>query len=201
MRDRPWLPPQRSIAISSALRTRTSSNGFFSALKADQQIERPAQFLDADLVAHRLHQAVALGRRDAAELGQHLSALQRVEHGGGLQREHALEAVEIGQALLEVVLVALAGDVAALDVLDEDERPGAVDLGLRRVRIGGEVLRRVDAVPGRGEVLEHRGVHRLHLEDDGESDRASRSCRCRRRSPGASRPRPAADCAGGRRSP
>ena len=31
--DRPWLPPQRSIAISSALRTRTSSNGFFSVLK------------------------------------------------------------------------------------------------------------------------------------------------------------------------
>ena len=29
-------------------------------------------------------------------------------------------------------------------------------------------LARIDAVPGRGEVLEHRGVHGLHLEDDGE---------------------------------
>ncbi len=132
-----------------------------------QQIERPARFLDADLVAHRLHQTVALGGRDAAELGEQLPTLDGVEHRGRLQREHAPEAVEMGQSGLEVVVVPLAGDMAAFDMLDEDEGAGAVDLGLRCVRVGGEVFGRVDAVPGRREVLEHRGIDRLHLEHDG----------------------------------
>ena len=38
MRERPWLPPQRSIAMSNALRTRTSSNGFFSVLKTTSRL-------------------------------------------------------------------------------------------------------------------------------------------------------------------
>ena len=36
--DRPALPPQRSIDINSARRTRTSSNGFFSVLKATSRL-------------------------------------------------------------------------------------------------------------------------------------------------------------------
>ena len=133
MRDRPWLPPQRSIAISSARRTRTSSNGFFSTLK---QTSRLSVQLDSSM---RILSPIACTSRSrsAGEMPRNSPSTwppcTRVEHGGRLQREDALEAVEIGQALLEVGVVLLAGDVAALDVLDEGERAGAVDLGARRL--------------------------------------------------------------------
>ena len=89
MRDRPRLPPQRSIAMSSALRTRTSSNGFFSMLKATSRLSVQLDSSMRILSPIAVHQPVALGRRDAAELAQHLAALHGVEHGGRLQHEHA----------------------------------------------------------------------------------------------------------------
>ena len=126
------------------------------------------ELLDANLIAHRLNEALLLGLRNTAELGQHLPALQGVEHGCRLQHEHAFEAIEIGQALLEVILVALAGNMAALDMLNEREGAGAVDVGSRRIRIFFQVLRRVDVVPRRAEMLEHRRIECFHVEHDGQ---------------------------------
>ena len=112
------------------------------------------------LVAHGLNEPLLLGLGNAAELGLHLPTLQRVEHGRRLQEEHAFEAVEIGQALFEIVLVALAGDVAALDVLDECEGSGAVDVK-SSANSDFFILRRVDEVPGRPEMLEDCRIHPL----------------------------------------
>ena len=67
MRDRPWLPPQRSIAMQSARRIRTSSNGFFSTLKQTRRLSVQLDSLDPNFVSHRLHQPVAtVARRDGA---------------------------------------------------------------------------------------------------------------------------------------
>jgi hypothetical protein len=131
-----------------------------------EQIQRPARFFHAELVAHRGDHAVTLGGRDATEFGQYLTALQCVEHRRGLQREHAPVAIEIGQPLLEIIFVALAGDMAAFHMLNESERARSVDLASWRGRIGGKVLCRINRVPRTREVIEHRRIRGLQLEDD-----------------------------------
>ena len=52
-------------------------------------------------------------------------------------------------------------------MLDELERAGAEHVPFREFRIRLQLRCTVDAVPGRGEVGQHRGVARLELEHDG----------------------------------
>ncbi len=77
---------------------------------------------------------VTLGRGDAAELGHDLAALIRL-HNRRDRHESGVVAVEIGLARLEVFVPALAAPDLAFDVLDEDKRAGAEDVGFRKVRV------------------------------------------------------------------
>lgn len=133
-------------------------------IEEDVELAHPARFLNRDLVAERLLQLIALLRREAAELGRDLPALQRVHHRRA-REQHGAEPVEIGLARLVILLVALADPVRALDVLDEPERPAAEDVRAREVRVLLQLRRRIEAVPGAGEVLQHRRVGLAELED------------------------------------
>ena len=77
-------------------------------------------------------------------------------------------AVEIRLAGLEIFLPALCLPDLALVVLDKHKRAGAEDMGLRELRVLGELGGAVDAVPGRGEIRQHRRVRPLQVKDDGQ---------------------------------
>ena len=194
-------PPQRSMAIDSAWRTLRLSNGFASVLNRQVDLAHPRRLLDGDALLERCLQLRALARRDAAELGLDLAALQGGHHRLRLDEDGA-EAVEIGLALVEVLVEALGRSSAS--------RRGA--RRTRRVRCPSRswpgnwrpapACRRCRcscrAAPG---CCRKRGVRRLQLHDHGRRDPAHRCWRCRRTAPCGSRRCRQAARAGGRRWP
>ena len=101
-------PPQRSSASVSALRTRTSSKGFFFWLGVTMQHAVPVALLHRDVLAERGDQVVAALGRKAAELDRRLVAADRLHAQRLRLGEDRLEAVEVGHARVIVVGVALA---------------------------------------------------------------------------------------------
>jgi hypothetical protein len=98
-----------SMASASARRTRTSSNGFFWWLgvrccRSSSRCPAPR------LVAQLLGQLVARRRRQAAELDGRAVALMASTRTDCLSAKMPIDAVEMRQALVIVVLVALALD-------------------------------------------------------------------------------------------
>src|SRR5260370_13239998 len=75
--------------------------------------------------------------------------------------------VEMRSAGLEIFVPAHASPELALDVFGKDERPGAENVGLGKLRILGEFGGAVDAVPRRSEIGQHRRVRPLQMKDDG----------------------------------
>ena len=116
------------------------------------------------LLPRRLHEAVALGGAEAAELDVAPLAADHRDLRGRRGDEHRPEAVQVGLALVPVVGVLLAHDVRALHVLDELEGPGARDVLLVPVDVLREDLRPVDEVVGRREREEERALRVLQAE-------------------------------------
>src|SRR6185312_5964854 len=121
---------------------------------------------DLDALAHLRLELIALGRREAAELRLDRALLHRLDDLLALD-EARLVAVEIGLALHEILVEALAGPVVALDVLDEGEGAAAEDMRLGEERVLLEPGGAVDAVPRRGEIGQHRRLGPAQMEDDG----------------------------------
>src|SRR6059036_601799 len=90
-------------------------------IHADQEHAIPRALLHRHLRAERLHDAVALRRREAAELDVGPLAADRRHLGAAVLDHQRAIAVEVRLALVPVVGVLLAGPVGALHVLDEDE--------------------------------------------------------------------------------
>ena len=139
--------------------------GLLLRVEAHDQAADPRRFDDDGLVAQRLHEAIPVRRRLAAELGQHLAAREGVDHRRAAD-EHRPVAVEVRLAGLEVAVELLADPVRAGLVLDERERAGAQDVALGELGIDLELGGAVDAVPRRGEARQHRRVGSRQLEHD-----------------------------------
>ena len=129
----------------------------------------PVALLDGDLVAQCVYQVITLLRRETAELDRRAVALDRLNPGRHLRRRDRLEAVQIGPALVVIVLVLHPRDESARLVLDEHERPGAVDVHLvPSVAVLVEILLRVDEGIGIRHRRQERARRERQLEDHGE---------------------------------
>jgi hypothetical protein len=126
----------------------------------------PGALLHGDLVAQRLDELIPLRRAEAAELDV---------GAPGPNRRHLLRRrrdkerpvpVEIGLTLVPVVGILLSHPLRALDVLDEQEGPGAHDVRLVPMHVLGQDVGLVDPVPGRGQVQEERRLRPLEAETD-----------------------------------
>ena len=140
---------------------------FFLGVERHDQAAHPRRFLDHGLVAQRLDQAVAVGRRMAAEFGHDFSGRERVDHRRAGD-EQGQKAIQIGLALLEIAVETAPAPVRTGDMLDKRERAGAHHVALRPARIGFEFGRAVNAVPRARKVRQHRRIRLLQLEDDGQ---------------------------------
>ena len=158
---------QRSMASDRARRTRASSNGFFLVLKV--MSSELSQGLSCTVI---LLPSAPTSRSRSPVVTLRKSAMicapcKRVDECGAL-REDGVEAVEIGQVRLEVVLEALALPMRAGDVLGELEGTGAHHVARRKGGVLLELGGAEDAVERVGEGIEQRAVGPLQLEDDGQ---------------------------------
>ena len=135
----------------------------FLGVEAHHQAASPRRFDHHRLVAKRLHQAIPVGRRMAAEFRQHLARGQCVHHRRAAH-EYCAIAIEVRLAFLEVAVELAAHPVRAGLVLDERERAGAENVALGKLGIGLELGRAVHAVPRRRKVRQHRCVGLRQLE-------------------------------------
>src|SRR6266550_3229957 len=107
---------------------------------------------------------IALSWRHATELGHDPAALIGL-HDRRAGDEIGLVAVEIGFAWLEILVPTLCVPALALGVLDKYERAGAENVSLWKLWVLGQLHGAVDAVPGRGEISQHRRVRPLQAKD------------------------------------
>src|SRR5207248_10865871 len=131
----------------------------------DEQVGQPGALGRRDPVSERFGQLIALGRRDAAELGHDAAALKRL-HDLWRLHETGLIAIEIGFALLEVLVPALALPALALPMLDKHEWTGSKNMRLRELRVRGQSGCAIDAVPRRGKFRQQRRVRPLQAKHD-----------------------------------
>ena len=109
-------PPQRSIAMLSAWRTRMSSNGLRVVLNTSIRLFTQVPSWTDEIVLHLVEELGLLRRVAAAEFGVELAA-DDTRHYAARFHEEGLIAVEIGLALVVVALEALAFPARSLDVL------------------------------------------------------------------------------------
>src|SRR5436190_933043 len=133
----------------------------------DKQVGEPRALGCRDAVARDLGQLVALAWRHAAELGHDAAALQSL-HDPRWRHELGLVALEIRLAGLEILLPTPRLPALALLVLHKHERAGAEHMRFRELWVLGQLHCTVDAVPGRGEIRQHRRIRPLQTEDDGQ---------------------------------
>jgi hypothetical protein len=132
-------PPQRSMAMVKAWRTRRSSNGFLRALTV-----RPSSTMALPLSLSAIWSRSA-GVRPRNSISN-CPPMIPVGQPGRFDEE-CLIAVDMRQARLEIALEALAFPTLALHMLNEAERTRTQDLGLGVVRVFLEPSGAVDAVP------------------------------------------------------
>ncbi len=113
----------------------------------------PVAGLDGDLVAEFLHQLIACRRRQPAKLHRRSVGANGIDADRLLVGENAGEPIEIGQALVVVVGVALALDRLTDLILDELERSRSHHVLFVPVRIAIEDFLLVDI----GERIGQRG--------------------------------------------
>ena len=106
-------PPQRSIAMLSAWRTRTSSKGLRVVLKTIIKLLTQVPSNTTEIVLHLVEQLGLFRRIAAAELGVELAA-DNAGNNAVRFHEEGLVAVEVGLALVEIVVKALALPARAL---------------------------------------------------------------------------------------
>src|SRR5262249_40410054 len=119
-----------------------------------------------DAVTQFFGELVSLRGGHAAELGHDAAGFISL-YDPCCRHEKRLIAVEIGPAGLEIFLPPVSGPTLPLLVLDEDKRAGSEDMGLRELRVLGEFRGTIDAVPGRGEIRQHRRIGPLQMKNDG----------------------------------
>ena len=101
-----------------------------------------------------------------AELGHDFTSGQRVDHrcAGDEQRDIA---VQMRFTFLKVAVEFFARPVRARHVLDKGKRSGAHDVAFRKTRVLLEFGRAIDAIPGAGEIGQHRGIRVFQTKHHG----------------------------------
>ena len=101
-----------------------------------------------------------------AELGHDFTSGQCVDHrcAGDEQRDIA---IQMRLAFLKVAIEFFTRPVRARHMLDKGERPGAHDVTFRETRVLLEFGRAVDAIPGAGEIGQHRGIRFFQTKHHG----------------------------------
>ena len=134
-------------------------------VECHDEARHPGTFEDDRVFLHLREHAVTLRRRNTPELDVELAAGKAGRQRGAFDEE-GLEAVEMRVARPEVAVETLPLPALALHMADEREGTGAEHVRLREPRVFLELGSAVDAVPRRGEAIEHARVRGRQPEDD-----------------------------------
>ncbi len=136
-------------------------------IRGDQQHGIPVGFLDRDLIPQGASEDIATTRREAAKLDHGRAFTDRPLALALLLGQDRVKAVQVGQAFAVVVRVALAIQILAALMLDENESPGSQDILLVPAYVLGKLLGAIYVVIRVGEGGDERRARVLQLEDDG----------------------------------